>query len=60
MSESAADINFARKTARRDCEPPSVVAEDGWRYHHIGIPTQLARPGETYLPELKMYVAGFE
>ena len=30
------------------------------RYHHIGIPTSLARSGERYLPELKMFVVGHE
>lgn len=30
------------------------------KYHHIGIPTKLKRPGETYLPRFKMYVSGYE
>jgi hypothetical protein len=30
------------------------------RYHHLGIPTTEKRPGERYLPELKMYVSGYE
>ena len=30
------------------------------RYHHVGIPTFEVRGGETYLPELGMYVSGFE
>lgn len=29
------------------------------QYHHIGIPTTTPREGETYLPDLKMYVSGF-
>ena len=45
---------------RRDREPPPAVARDGWRYHHIGVPTTVARPGEIYLPGLKMFVSGFE
>ncbi len=56
MNKNTAD----RQSARHDHEPPSAVAKDGWRYHHIGIPTQSARPGETYLPGLKMYASGFE
>jgi hypothetical protein len=44
---------------RRDHEPPSAVAERGWRYHHLGIPTTVPRPGETYLPHLKIHVSGF-
>ena len=30
------------------------------KYHHIGIPTTGARPGEQYLPEYGMYVSGYE
>jgi hypothetical protein len=44
---------------RRDHEPPAV-ARRGWRYHHIGIPTQTPRPGERYLEHLKLHVCGFE
>jgi hypothetical protein len=45
---------------RHDREPPSAVARDGWRYHHLGIPTSAKHPGEIYLPHLKVYVSGFE
>ncbi len=30
------------------------------RYHHLGIPTTVIREGETYLPEYKVYVSGYE
>lgn len=30
------------------------------RYHHLGIPTSVVRKGERHLPELGMYVSGFE
>lgn len=30
------------------------------KYHHVGIPTFEVREDETYLPELGMYVSGFE
>lgn len=30
------------------------------KYHHLGIPTDAPRPGETYLPKFKMYVSGYE
>jgi hypothetical protein len=46
--------------SRQDHEAPSAVAVEGWRYHHVGIPTQTARPGEQYLAGLKVYVSGFE
>ena len=29
------------------------------KYHHLGIPTTQVRPGETYLPQFKMYVSGY-
>ena len=32
----------------------------GYRYHHIGIPTDQPVAGECYLEQLKMYAAGFE
>lgn len=30
------------------------------RYHHVGIPTSEIREDERYLPELGMYVSGYE
>jgi len=30
------------------------------KYHHLGIPTAVKREGETYLPQFKMYVSGYE
>jgi hypothetical protein len=45
---------------RLDHEPPPAVSRMGWRYHHVGIPTRTPRPGETYLPALKVHVSGFE
>jgi hypothetical protein len=44
---------------RRDHEPPRALAEWGWRFHHLGVPTDVPRPGESYLPQFKMYVSGF-
>ncbi|HSA95838.1 MAG TPA: hypothetical protein VLJ16_07295 [Acidobacteriota bacterium] len=48
------------KHERQAHEPPSAVAERGWRYHHLGIPTTVPRPDEVYLPRLKLHVSGFE
>lgn len=45
--------------ARQDHEPPCATGEWGWRFHHIGVPTQEPRPGERYLPQFGMYVSGF-
>jgi len=30
------------------------------KYHHLGIPTDVPREGETYLEEFKVYVSGYE
>jgi hypothetical protein len=30
------------------------------KYHHLGIPTEIPRVGETYLEEFKMFVSGYE
>jgi len=46
--------------SRRDHEPPAIIAQFGWRFHHMGIPTDTPRPGEQYLENFKMYVSGFE
>ena len=53
-------MNSARVPARQDHQPPSAIAVNGWRFHHIGIPTRTPRPGERYLAHLKVYVSGFE
>ena len=46
-------------TRREDHEPPAAIAERGWRYHHLGIPTTLPREDEEYLEEYGLHVAGF-
>ena len=44
---------------RKDHEPPAVTRR-GWRYHHMGVPTDKPRTGERHLGHLKVYVSGFE
>ena len=44
---------------RLDHEPPAVTRQ-GWRYHHIGIPTDTPQLGEEYLEGYGLYVSGFE
>jgi hypothetical protein len=41
-------------------EPPPAVGGEGWRYHHMGIPTDNPHQGEVYLEHLKVHVSGFE
>jgi len=45
---------------RKDHEQPAATAVDGWRYHHMGIPTTEPRAGERYIEHLKMHVSAFE
>jgi hypothetical protein len=45
---------------RQNHEPPAATSQMGWRYHHMGIPTRIRRPGERYIAHLKLYVSGFE
>jgi hypothetical protein len=45
---------------RQDHEPPPAIARNGWRYHHLGIPTSIPHSNERYIPHLKIHVSGFE
>lgn len=45
---------------RLDHEPPSAISDNGWRYHHLGIPTKKVHPDEKYIEKYKMYVSGFD
>lgn len=49
-----------KTTERKDHEPPAATSRMGWRYHHMGIPTRIRRPGERHIPHLKLFVSGFE
>ncbi|MBN2426100.1 MAG: hypothetical protein JXR46_12585 [Calditrichaceae bacterium] len=49
-----------KKHHRKEHESPYVISELGWKYHHLGIPTETSIPGERYLEEYGMYVSGFE
>jgi hypothetical protein len=44
---------------RLDHELPEATNEWGWKYHHLGIPTDKKMPGERYLPQFKFYISGF-
>jgi len=45
---------------RLDHELPEGFTSWGWKYHHMGIPTDKVMSNERYLPHLKMYVSGFD
>lgn len=54
------DSDGSETRVRAEHEPPLAVAEWGWRYHHMGIPTEIPRTGERFLEALGMYVSGFD
>jgi dihydrofolate reductase len=47
-------------TRRKANDQPLAVKEWGWRYHHIGVPTNEPIKGEKYLSRFKLYVSGFD
>jgi len=47
------------KKTRLDNELPESIEHWGWKYHHLGIPTEKIMPDEKYLPQFKLYVSGF-
>jgi hypothetical protein len=54
-------MNAASSTpGRAPHEPPAVLRRKGWKYHHMGIPTEIPHEGEVYLKDLKVHVSGFE
>ena len=47
-------MNAASSTpGRAPHEPPAVLRRKGWKYHHMGIPTEIPHEGEVYLKDLK-------
>ncbi len=44
---------------RLEHELPESIENWGWKYHHLGIPTDKKMPNEKYLPQFKFYVSGF-
>ena len=57
MSERDSD---GPNIARKGHDLPAATSVHGWRYHHIGIPTDVPRAGEYYLEKFKMHVSAFE
>jgi len=45
---------------RQDQNPPLAIEKWGWRFHHLGIPTDQKLIGEEYLPQFKFYRSGFD
>jgi len=60
MTEKAPSSPETTNAGRRQShEPPPVVAQRGWRYHHLGIPTDVPRADETHLEQFGLFVSGF-
>jgi hypothetical protein len=45
---------------RRFEELPAAVTQQGWRFHHVGVPSHIRREGEHYLPTQKVFASGFD
>lgn len=37
-----------------------MVEKYGWKFHHVGIPTNEIKPDEKFIEKYRMYVSGFE
>jgi len=48
------------QSIRLDHELPTAIEKWGWKFHHIGIPTDKKMPNERYIPQFKFYVSGFD
>jgi hypothetical protein len=59
MSTEASLSSILHSVHRKDHEPPPVISKLGWRYHHIGIPTDTPRPNEKHLEAFALHVSGF-
>jgi hypothetical protein len=44
---------------RLDNEQPESIEKWGWKYHHLGIPTDKVMPEEVHLPQFGLFVSGF-
>ena len=45
---------------RAEADPPLATDMWGWKYHHLGIPTNRKMPNEIYLPKFKFHISGFK
>jgi hypothetical protein len=44
---------------RTEFDFPKCAEDWGWKYHHLGVPTDKVMPNERYLPQFKFYISGF-
>ncbi len=50
------DTTFRRK----EHDFPESTEKWGWKFHHLGIPTEKQMPNERYIAKYKFYVSGFD
>jgi hypothetical protein len=60
MSAFQEPANAGPPKHRRFQEPPAATSVQGWRFHHVGIPTDTVQAGEHYLAAFKVFASGFE
>ena len=54
-------VNMQKVTGiREDHEFAECIEQWGWKYHHMGVPTEGKLPEESYIPHLKIYASGFQ
>lgn len=58
--ESVQTAKKPNEPKRESSDPPYVTAQLGWKYHHIGIPYDTPKEGETHHKHLKIFVKGFD
>lgn len=58
--ESNKGLYYGGTGNRSEEEPPRAIESWGWRYHHIGIPTDTPKDDETYIEKYKVFVSGFD
>jgi len=59
MSSKPTLSSLLDSVRRQGHELPPVVSRLGWRYHHIGIPTESPHANETHLAAFGLHVSGF-
>jgi len=59
MSTTPTLASLIASVHRLSFEPPPVVSQLGWRFHHVGIPTSEPRADELHLPAFGVHIAGF-
>ena len=60
MSALQDPANAESPQQRKFQELPAATLAQGWRFHHVGIPTNTVQAEEHYLAGFKVFTSGFE